>query len=109
MATFIQDGKTIDYTPSGAVAAGDVIVLVDLIGVALQPIAANVKGALAVSGVFSFAKATTSTSALPAGTKVYWDDSSDIATATSDGNKYLGKVVKAALATDATVEVLMEQ
>jgi len=40
-AVFVQEGDVIDYTPSSAVAAGDVVVQGDLIGVAKQPIAAN--------------------------------------------------------------------
>ena len=106
---FVQDGGSIDYTPSGAVAAGDVIVQGDLVGVAKNAIAANVKGALSVAGVFAFPKATTSTSALTVGTKVYWNDSSDIVSTSSGDGKYIGKVVKAAAAADTTVDVLMEQ
>ncbi|MFQ3588264.1 MAG: capsid cement protein, partial [Fimbriimonadaceae bacterium] len=40
-AVFVHDGECIDYTPGAAVAAGDVVVQGDLIGVAKQPIAAN--------------------------------------------------------------------
>lgn len=34
MATFVHEGKSIDYTPTSAVTAGDVIVLGTLVGVA---------------------------------------------------------------------------
>ena len=44
-ATFVQAGDQIDYTPGAAVAAGDVVVQGDLVGVAKQPIAANAPGA----------------------------------------------------------------
>ena len=54
-ATFVHDGASIDYTPGSAVAAGDVIVQGELIGVARTPIAANALGSLAVDGVFDFA------------------------------------------------------
>ena len=57
-ATFVQDGSSIDYTPSADVAAGDVVVQNDLVGIAKQPIAANALGALAVAGVFEVPKAT---------------------------------------------------
>ena len=56
-ATFIQDGKSIDYTPGSAVSAGDVVVQGDLIGIAKLDIAADALGALAVKGVFDFPKA----------------------------------------------------
>ncbi len=51
IATFVHDGNAIDYTPGAAVAAGAVVVQGELIGVAKTAIAANVLGALAVSGV----------------------------------------------------------
>ena len=57
-AVFVHDGSSIDYTPGAAVAAGDVVVQGDLVGVAKLDIPANVLGALAVTGVFDFPKAT---------------------------------------------------
>ena len=55
------------------VAAGDVVVQADLVGVARQPIAANTPGSLAVMGVFDFPKATGADTGIAAGDKVYWD------------------------------------
>jgi len=108
-ALFVHEGKSIDYTPSSAVAVGDVVVQGDLVGVAKTPIAANALGSLAVSGVFDFAKATGTSTAIAAGTKVYWDATNKVATATATSNKYIGKVVKAAVDADATVRVRLEQ
>ena len=108
-AVFIHEGCSIDYTPAADVAAGDVVVQGDLVGVTKQPIPANQLGALVVEGVFDFAKATGGGSALAAGTTVYWDDAANVATSTSAGNKQLGKVVKAAADADATVRVRMNQ
>lgn len=102
-ATFVHDGECIDYTPVAAVAAGDVVVQGDLIGVAKQPIAANTPGALAVTGVFDFAKLAGLV--LAVGTLVYWDDAANVATNVAAGNKLIGKVVRAAAAADATVRV----
>lgn len=57
MADLYQgEGYTLDYTPNSAVAAGDVVVIGSVVAVAPRPIAASTKGALAVSGVFSFSK-----------------------------------------------------
>jgi len=94
-ATYIHEGKSIDYTPAEDVAQGAVVVQGDLIGVALRSIEANRLGALQVSGVFSFAKATGEGEALSAGTKVYWNASAEQVTDDdgSGANKYLGKVV----------------
>jgi len=108
MANYVHQGDSIDYTPSAAVAAGAVVVQGDIIGVARTPIAANVLGSLAAEGVFDFPKATSGGSALAAGTTVYWDAAASQATATSVGNKQLGKVVTAAADGDATVRVRLD-
>ena len=91
------------------VAAGAVVVLGELIGVAKRPIAANNVGTLAVAGVFDFPKAAGS--AITAGVKVYWDAGNSVATTDADDgtNKYLGKTVRAAADADATVRVRLEQ
>lgn len=109
MATFVQVGDTIDYTPGSAVAAGDVVVQVDLVGVATRAIAANALGALAVAGVFDFAKATGSGEGIAAGTKVYWDTVNEVATATAGSLKLIGKTVLAATDGDDTVRVRLDQ
>lgn len=108
-ATFVQDGNAVDYTPGSAVATGEVVVQSDLVGVTKTPIAASALGALAVSGVFDFAKATGGGSAIAAGKKVYWDDTNNVATETVDSNPYLGKTVKAAGDNDAAVRVRLDQ
>ncbi len=108
-ATFVHDGEAIDYTPGAAVAAGDVVVIGELVGIAKTPIAANALGALAVRGVFDFAKATGVGTAISAGASVYWDDANNVATTTATGNKLIGKCVKAAADADATVRVRMVQ
>ena len=108
-ATFVHDGNAVDYTPGSAVAAGDVIVQGELVGVARTPIAANALGSLAVDGVFDFAKATGGGTAITAGANVYWDDTNNVATTTATGNKLIGKCVKAAADADTTVRVRMSQ
>ena len=109
MATYRHEGKMVDYTPSSAVTGGDVVVQGEMVGVALLDIAANALGALAVSGVFDFAKATTSGSAIPAGALCYWDATNEVATTTSSGNKLIGKAVAAAAASASTVRIRMDQ
>ena len=110
-AQFVHDGRSIDYTPSSAVTAGDIVVQEDLVGVAKVDIAADALGALAVTGVFDFPKATGESTAIAAGVKVYWDvaDTEAKADDESGANKYLGKVVTAAGDDDATVRVRLEQ
>jgi len=106
-AVFVQEGDCIDYTPGGALATGDVVVQGDLVGVVTRPLAANEVGALAVLGVFDFTKNTNV--AYTAGTILYWDDTNNVVTTTATGNKQIGKVVRAAGTTDATVRVRLSQ
>ena len=108
-ATFVHDGHAIDYTPGSAVAAGDVIVQGELVGVTRSPIAAGALGSLAVDGVFDFAKATGGGTAISSGANVYWDDTNNVATTTATGNKLIGKCVRAAADADTTVRVRMTQ
>ena len=98
------DQLKVDYTPGSAVAAGEVVVQGDLVGVALLAIAASALGALCLTGVFDFAKGS---GAIDAGAKLYWDDTANQATATADSNKYLGKCVKAAADGDSTVRAAL--
>ncbi len=108
-AIFIHDGNSIDYTPGADVNAGDVVVQEDLVGIAKLDIAADALGALAVTGVFDVPKATGGGTALAAGTVVYWNATDKQATASSSGNKYLGKTILAAADGDATVRVRLDQ
>jgi len=109
MATFVHDGNSIDYTPTSAVAAGDVVVQGELVGAARTPIAANALGSLAVVGTFDFAKATGAGTAITAGANCYWDAANSRATTTATGNKLIGKAVRAAADADATVRVRLMQ
>jgi predicted RecA/RadA family phage recombinase len=77
MASFKQEPGTWPYTPSSAVAAGDVVVLTDGIAVASRPL----------------------------GAVVYWNTTNSNITATSAGGKRAGKVATAAVSGDATVWV----
>jgi len=108
-AIYIYEGAVIDYTPAEDVSAGDVIVQGELVGVAARDIKANTLGALAVAGVFDFAKATGSGTAINAGARVYWDNTAKVATITALNNTLIGKCVKAATTADTTVRVRMSQ
>ena len=108
-ATFVHEGSTVDYTPAADVAAGEVVVQGDLVGVAKQPIAAGRLGALAVQGVFDFPKATGAGTAITAGTQLYWDAANQQATATATGNKLIGKAVADAVDDDTKVRTRLSQ
>ena len=110
-AVFAHEGAAIDYTPGADVSAGDVIVQGDLVGVARLDIKAGVLGALAVTGVFDFPKATGASTAIAAGVSVYWDVADAEAKTDSEtgANKLIGKTIAAAGDNDATVRVRMSQ
>ena len=110
-AVFAHEGAAIDYTPGADVSAGDVIVQGDLVGVARLDIKTGVLGALAVAGVFDFAKTTGVGTAIAAGVEVYWDVADAEAKTDSEtgANKLIGKTVAAAGDNDAEVRVRMSQ
>ena len=110
-AVFAHEGAAIDYTPGADVSAGDVIVQGDLVGVARLDIKAGVLGALAVTGVFDFPKATGASTAIAAGVSVYWDVADAEAKTDSEtgANKLIGKTIAAAGDNDAEVRVRMSQ
>lgn len=105
MANYNSKGDAIQYTPTSAVTAGDVIVLGSLVGVATEDIAANALGSLVVEGVFEFPKAVTSADAIAVGAKVYWDDSGEVVTTTAGSLKVAGYTIEAAAASTATILV----
>jgi len=110
-AQFIHDGDAIDFTPGADVAAGDVVVQSDLVGVTKRDIKAGVLGALAVTGVFDFAKEGGAGVTFATGDKVYWDDTAKFAVATdgAGANKLLGKAVADAADADTTVRARLSQ
>jgi predicted RecA/RadA family phage recombinase len=100
-AVFKQEARTADYTPVSAVAAGEVVVLNSLVGVAKVPIAAGVKGAIALTGVYSFKKKSGDTFAV--GAPIYWDDGNNYMTSTPTSNTFAGFAVVAAVSDDTEV------
>ena len=111
LVKYLGEGRVVDYTPGAAVAAGDVVVQGDLVGVARSPIASNAPGSLVVSGILEFPKAAGAGSAITVGSKVYWYPAAKVAT-TNDGGgtrKLIGKTVKATVDADTAVQVRMSQ
>lgn len=110
-AVFRHHGAAIDHTPAADVAAGEVIVQGELVGVARLDIKANAIGALAVEGVFDFPKAVGVGTALTTGTDVFWDAATLEATsnAAAGANKKIGRVVKDATDNDTLVRIRLSQ
>jgi predicted RecA/RadA family phage recombinase len=105
MGNYVQVGNRLDYTPSSAVAAGDVVVIGALVGVAPEAIAANAVGALAVEGVFQIPCATGATGAQ--GSAISYYATSGVAHAST--GTAAGKLAKARLVGDTSVHVLLNK
>jgi len=105
MADYVQKGDILDHTPASAVAAGGVVVLGVLVGVAPRPIAANALGAVAVEGVFALPCATGATGAQ--GSAINWYATSGVADATT--GIAAGKLAKARAAADTSVHVILNK
>ena len=104
MTRYVQKGEAVDYRPTEAVAAGDVIVQGSLVGVARLDIEAGTLGSLAVVGVFDAPKAL---GEIAVGTPLYWDAENKQASVTQSGKQYLGKSVAFAADNDEVVRVLL--
>jgi predicted RecA/RadA family phage recombinase len=102
LARFIHEGKSVDFFPDTAIPAGSVIVQGSLVGVTKLDIPAGQTGALHVVGVYDIVKGS---AAIPLGSKVYWDATTNTAVLTATGNALLGVAVAAAVAEDTSVRV----
>ena len=105
-ARLVQEGNTVDYTPSSAVSSGDVVVQGDLVGVANLDIPADTLGALTVAGVFDVDKGST---VFTAGQAVYWDATAEQASPDGSVGKLMGTAILAAASTDTSVRVRLVQ
>lgn len=103
MASYVQKGDVIDYTPGSAVAAGDVVVIGSIVGVAAQPIAANALGSVQIEGVHRIAK---DNSDIAAGAAVKYYAASGVVTTAATGVA-CGHAVAAAGTSATTVDVLL--
>lgn len=112
-ARYVGEGKSIDHTPSAALAAGDVSVTDGVLGIAGRPIAASANGSLGTRGIYDFVKVN---GAISRGAIVYWDADGDpqggtagtgAATTTSTNNTPIGRVIAAAGASDELVRVVL--
>lgn len=102
-ATFVQGNPAcMDYTPSGAIASGQVVVLGDLVTVAHRAIAASTLGSVSVGGgIYD----VTAELAIAIGETVYWDDTNNKVDKTNT-NKKFGYAVSASAADGDTIRVV---
>lgn len=95
MATFIQEGRYIDYTPGSDVAAGAVVKSDDTIFIAPRAIASGTTGSLATGGVWEVPKVSGATWTL--GEPVYWVTATSNFSTVSSGNTLAGYAAEAAV------------
>jgi len=106
MATYVNEGRFVEYTPSGAdVAAGDVIVLTDVIGIAPLPISDGVAGRLDTKGRWNVTKLAGE--AWTQGQTIYWDAGNSRCTTTASTHNAIGVAAVAALSADTDGDVLL--
>lgn len=104
---YVQVGDVLDYTATSAVARGDAVVIgSNIVGIALDDIAANATGPVAIRGVFLVTKAS---DGISQGAKLYWDATSgNFTTSSASGaNPFAGYAWSAAASADTTVEILL--
>lgn len=104
-AIFIQNGKTIDYTATAAIAVGEVVPMVTIIGVAQTDIANGDTGTLVIDGVFECP--AINSVAFAVGDQLYWDDTANQLTKVSTSNTPAGKctAIKGTTATTAQIKI----
>ncbi len=106
-ARYVQRGESIDYTPETDVAAGDVILMGKLRGIAKLDIKAGELGALALTGVYEMPKGDL---VVNVGDILGWSASEKkIVAASTSGCTKIGFAVAASAAGDATALVLLRQ
>ena len=100
-ATKIQNGEVVDYITTGAVANGDVIPLVDRVGVALNDAVTGDSISLELDGVFEINAATADS--IVFGDVLYFDATNRVVTILGDsvGDGTGTAFVKAGIATSA--------
>jgi predicted RecA/RadA family phage recombinase len=96
MKNFVQRGDALTLTAPAAVAAGDVVVVGDLVGIAATDAALGEEVECDLVGVFSIKKKTGE--AFGQGAPIYWDAAAARATVTETGNDRLGTATKPATA-----------
>ena len=106
-ARYIQRGESIDYTPAADVAAGDIVKIGRIVGIAKLDIKAGELGALAVVGVYEIA---TGGAAVDPGDLVCVDPATgSVCAESAAGAIRLGHAVTKAEPTDTTVHVRLLQ
>ena len=104
----VKEVKTLLYAHSAAVSAGDVIVVGGKVLIAVNDADAGEENVYAFSCRAAFDKATGAGTAIAAPTRLYFDATAEVATATASGNQAIGLCIEDAAITDTEVFVDLE-
>ena len=106
-AKFRKSGDTLDYTPSTAIAAGSLVVVGSLVGLALWPIASGEAGTLKTLHCGEVIEVTTDEAIgqTDAGAAIYVT-SAGLVSKTESGNTLVGFASAAIGASDKTFEIV---
>lgn len=107
MKNYVQPGKKFEITAGADIESGAPVVVGDLVLIASGKILSGAKGILESEGVFTLPKKAAT--AMAQGITVYWDAGAGEVTnnANAGANKKIGFVHVAALAADATINVVL--
>lgn len=94
MKNYVHDGNTIPYIATAAVAAGEVVVVGAIVGVAKSAGAIGELISLQRTGVVRLPKVTADV--IAQGAAVYWNDTTNLITTTAAGAVLAGKAWEAA-------------
>jgi len=103
-ATFVQRGEAVDFVPFRDIESGEVLSFGALLGIVKIPVKAGENGALHLSGIYDILKLPES---IPAGTRVFWNASSQRATAEATGNAFLGVAAANAPLSASRVRIIL--
>ena len=93
-AIFVADGNTLPIVPESDVAAGSVVVVDRLVGIAKFGISAGSRGSVTMRGVFDVVKDPTTN--IPAGTILYWSEISWHVVKNAYAHPMMGKAIESA-------------
>jgi predicted RecA/RadA family phage recombinase len=105
MKNYIQEGHSLEVTPSAAVVSGQAALYGKRLGVHSSDAAASEETVAMFKGVFSVTKKP---EAMTLGAELYWDDTNKYLTLTSAGNTFVGYCAKAAVGGDAEVLISLK-
>lgn len=101
MKNYVQAGDILTLTAPAAVASGGGVLVGSIFGVAKAAALISAEVEVSTCGVFSLGRTTGGSTAWAVGDRIYWDDSTKLATKTAASNKLIG--VAAAVAADAAI------